>query len=198
MNIVQIKIFLCVTAQTHVWRWSDNASQNITKYGSVCHNINVKKVPGEWQARQPTLVSVCHDINVKKGPDEWQARQATLVSVCHDINVKKVPGEWQARQPTLVSVCHDINVKKVPDEWQARRAALCKHGAKKNTTICQSQPYLQTKKEKRSKPRHVTVYLFLDLNRGRSRLVTMTLCRRASTGWHCVAGLVQDDTVLQG
>ena len=76
--------------------------------------------------------------------------------------------------------------KKVPDEWQARQAtpaifqvSSSKHNAKKITTR-ERGPFHQSitailteeKREEKqfTKPTHVAVYLFRDLDRDRSRL----------------------------
>ena len=83
-----------------------------------------------------------------------------------------------------VCVCH--NEKKVPDEWQTRQAtpvilqvSSSKHNAKKITTRVRG-PFHQSitailteeKREEKqfTKPTHVAVYLFRDLDRDRSRL----------------------------
>ena len=83
-----------------------------------------------------------------------------------------------------VCVCH--NEKRVPDEWQARQATQAilqvsssKHNAKKITTRVRG-PFHQSitailteeKREEKqfTKPTHVAVYLFRDLDRDRSRL----------------------------
>ena len=85
-----------------------------------------------------------------------------------------------------VRVCMCHNEKKVPDEWQARQAtpailqvSSSKHNAKKITTRVRG-PFHQSitailteekREEKQStKPTHVAVYLFRDLDRDRSRL----------------------------
>ena len=85
----------------------------------------------------------------------------------------------------LVCVC--VTMKKgVPDEWQARQAtqtilqvSSSKHNAKKITTRVRG-PFHQSitailteeKREEKqfTKPTHVAVYLFRDLDRDRSRL----------------------------
>ena len=83
-----------------------------------------------------------------------------------------------------VCVCH--NEKKVPDEWQARQATQAilqvsssKHNAKKITTKARG-PFHQSitailteeKREEKqfTKPTHVAVYLFRDLDRDGSKL----------------------------
>ena len=85
-----------------------------------------------------------------------------------------------------VCVCVCVTMKKVPDEWQARQAtpailqvSSSKHNAKKITTR-ESGPFHQSitailteeKREEKqfTKPTHVAVCLFWDLNRDRSRL----------------------------
>ena len=89
-----------------------------------------------------------------------------------------------ARARARVCVCH--NEKRVPDEWQARQATQAilqvsssKHNAKKITTRVRG-PFHQSitailteeKREEKqfTKPTHVAVYLFRDLDRDRSRL----------------------------
>ena len=87
--------------------------------------------------------------------------------------------------PACVCVC--VTMKKgVPDEWQARQAtqtilqvSSSKHNAKKITTRVRG-PFHQSitailteeKREEKqfTKPTHVAVYLFRDLDRDRSRL----------------------------
>ena len=83
-----------------------------------------------------------------------------------------------------VCVCH--NEKRGADEWQARQATQAilqvsrsKHNAKKITTrvrgpFHQSITVILTEEEREekqfTKPTHVAVYLFRDLDRDRSRL----------------------------
>ena len=92
-----------------------------------------------------------------------------------------------------VCVCH--NEKKVPDEWQTRQAtpvilqvSSSKHNAKKITTRIRG-PFHQSitailteekRKEKQfTKPTHVAVYLFWDLDR---------VCVRARV-WVCACAI---------
>ena len=95
------------------------------------------------------------------------------------------------------SVCVCVTIKKVPDEWQARQTipgilqvSSSKHNAKKITRV--RGPFHQSitailtgeKREEKqfTKPTHVAVYLFRDLDRDRSlRTLRMTVGHRAST-----------------
>ena len=95
-------------------------------------------------------------------------------------------------------MCVCVTMKKVPDEWQARQTILgilqvssSKHNAKKITTRVRG-PYHQSitailteeKREEKqfTKPTHVAVYLFRDLDRDRGlRTLRMTVGHRAST-----------------
>ena len=78
-----------------------------------------------------------------------------------------------------------VTMKKMPDEWQARQAtpailqvSSSKHNAKKITRV--SGPFHQSitailteekgEKKQFTKPTHVAVYLFRDLDRDMSRL----------------------------
>ena len=99
------------------------------------------------------------------------ARVRACVSVCTRVRER-------VRARACVCVCH--NEKKVPDEWQARQAtpeifqvSSSKHNAKKITTrerglFHQSITAILTeekREEKQStKPTHVAVYLFRDLD----------------------------------
>ena len=138
-----------------------------------------KKVPDEWQARQATLAilqvsSSKHNAN----------KNTTRVSVCVCILDGCTCGFGMSVHE-CVRVCHNEK-KKVPDEWQARQAtpailqvSRSKHNAKKITTRVRG-PFHQSitailTEEKRdekqfTKPTHVAVYLFRDLDRDRSRL----------------------------
>ena len=93
----------------------------------------------------------------------------------------------EERERVCVCVCVCVTMKKgVPDEWQARQATQAilqvsssKHNAKKITTRVRG-PFHQSitailteeKREEKqfTKPTHVAVYLFRDLDRDRSRL----------------------------
>ena len=95
-------------------------------------------------------------------------------------------------------MCVCVTMKKVPDEWQARQTipgilqvSSSKHNAKKITTRVRG-PFHQSitailtgeKREEKqfTKPTHVEVYLFQDLDRDRSlRTLRMTVGHRAST-----------------
>ena len=81
---------------------------------------------------------------------------------------------------TCVRVCQ--TEKRVPDEWQARQAKIA--SAMKRKVQNRKRPFRQSshchpdkrKRERLStKSTHVTVYLFRDLNRDRSRLLWMTV-----------------------
>ena len=88
------------------------------------------------------------------------------------------------------AVC--VTMKKVPDEWQARQTipgilqvSSSKHNAKKITTRVRG-PFHQSitaiEEKQFTKPTHVAVYLFRDLDRDRSlRTLRMTVGHRAST-----------------
>ena len=83
-------------------------------------------------------------------------------------------------------VCVCVTMKKVPDEWQPRKAtpailqvSSSKHNAKKITTRVRGSFHqsitailTEEKREEKqfTKPTHVAVYLFRDLDRDRSRL----------------------------
>ena len=76
-----------------------------------------------------------------------------------------------------VCVCVTMKMKKVPDEWQARQAILQvssnKHNAKKLQQEYEARFILTKEKREEkqfTKPTHVAVYLFRDLDRDRRRL----------------------------
>ena len=118
--------------------------------------------------------------------------------VCVPVCSVKRKGEWQCMcvfaclclrvgVPACARACVCHNEKRgVPDEWQARQATQAilqvsssKHNAKKITTRVRG-PFHQSitvilteeKREEKqfTKPTHVAVYLFRDLDRDRSRL----------------------------
>ena len=104
----------------------------------------------------------------------------------------------QRKTKDSVCVCVCLTMKKVPDKWQARQTipgilqvSSSKHNAKKITTRVRG-PFHQSitailteeKREEKqfTKPTHVAVYLFRDLDGDRSlRTLRMTVGHRAST-----------------
>ena len=100
----------------------------------------------------------------------------------------------------VVCVCVCVSQwKKVPDEWQARQAtpailqvSSSKHNAKKIATGVRG-PFHQSitailteeKREEKqfTKPTHVAVYLFRDLDQDRSRLVCLSQWKKVPYEW---------------
>ena len=106
---------------------------------------------------------------------------------CHASSDVREPISLHQALCVCVCVCVCVTMKKgVPDEWQARQATQAilqvsssKHNAKKITTRVRG-PFHQSitdiftgeKREEKqfTKPTHVAVCLFRDLDRDRSRL----------------------------
>ena len=147
-------------------------------------------MPDEWQARQATPAILQVSSNKHNAKKITTRERGPFHQSITAILTEEKREEKQFTKPThvvCVCVCVCVTMKKgVPDEWQARQATQAilqvsssKHNAKKITTRVRG-PFHQSitailteeKREEKqfTKPTHVAVYLFRDLDRDRSRL----------------------------
>ena len=84
------------------------------------------------------------------------------VPVCGCYKEKKISGEWQARQATTAGCTSS-------KQLQAQHKEKCNNSKRPVASVDHCHPITE-EKDKQSKPAHVTVYLFQDLNQDRSSL----------------------------